>query len=145
MAETLRWYDEEAESSRWIKALAELRQRATREGYCYQHVQAITVAIDQYAEKALGNATTFLTSPMASAKRNAVPARVNERHPFPLGGQPLWLARLATHHRPGCQGGASAGSTPIHAGMSATGLLPVLAQPASKLEARMNTERPNFI
>jgi hypothetical protein len=42
-------------------------------------------------------------------------------------------------------GGASAGSPPIHAGMSATGLLPVLAQPASKLEARMNTERPNFI
>jgi hypothetical protein len=27
----------------------------TREGHCYQHVQAITVAIDQYAEKALGN------------------------------------------------------------------------------------------
>jgi transposase-like protein len=29
-----------------IDALAELRQRATREGYCYQHVQAITIAID---------------------------------------------------------------------------------------------------
>jgi hypothetical protein len=27
---------------------------STREGHCYQHVQAITVAIDQYAEKALG-------------------------------------------------------------------------------------------
>ena len=27
----------------------------TREGHCYPHVQAITVAIDQYAEKALGN------------------------------------------------------------------------------------------
>jgi hypothetical protein len=27
----------------------------TREGYCYQHVQAITIAIDQYAENALGN------------------------------------------------------------------------------------------
>jgi hypothetical protein len=26
----------------------------TREGYCYQHVQAIAVAIDQYAEKAAG-------------------------------------------------------------------------------------------
>jgi hypothetical protein len=25
--------------------------RATREGYCYQRVQAIIVAIDQYAEK----------------------------------------------------------------------------------------------
>ena len=36
----------------FIKALAEVRQLATREGWCYQHVQAITVAIDQYAEKA---------------------------------------------------------------------------------------------
>jgi len=47
----------------WINALAELRQRATREGYCYQHVQAITVAIDQYAEKALGNRDYFLNKP----------------------------------------------------------------------------------
>ena len=51
----LQWYDEKADNSPWIKALAELRHRATREGCCYQHVQAITVAIDQYAEKALGN------------------------------------------------------------------------------------------
>jgi hypothetical protein len=34
----------------FIKALAEVRQLATREGRCYQHVQAIAVAIDQYAE-----------------------------------------------------------------------------------------------
>jgi hypothetical protein len=26
-------------------------QRATREGHCFQHVQTITAAIDQYAEK----------------------------------------------------------------------------------------------
>jgi hypothetical protein len=44
-------------------ALAELRQRATREGHCYQHVQVITVAIDQYAEKALGNRDYFLNKP----------------------------------------------------------------------------------
>ncbi len=44
MAEPLKWYDEKADSSPWINALAELRQRATREGY--QHVQEITVAID---------------------------------------------------------------------------------------------------
>jgi len=49
--------------SPWIKALDELRQRAAREGYCYQHVQAITVAIDQYAEKALGNHDYFLNKP----------------------------------------------------------------------------------
>jgi hypothetical protein len=45
------------------EALAELRQRATREGYCYQHVQAITVVIDQHAEKALGNRDYFLNKP----------------------------------------------------------------------------------
>jgi len=32
MGESLKWYDEEATNSAWIKALAELRQRATREG-----------------------------------------------------------------------------------------------------------------
>jgi hypothetical protein len=59
----LQWYDDKAENPPWIKALAEVRQRATREGYCYQHVQAITVAIDQYAEKALGNRDYFLNKP----------------------------------------------------------------------------------
>jgi hypothetical protein len=39
----------------FIKALAEVRQLATREGWCYQHFQAIAVAIDQYAAKAYGN------------------------------------------------------------------------------------------
>jgi hypothetical protein len=33
---------------------------APREGYCYQHVQAIMVTIDQYAERALGNREYFL-------------------------------------------------------------------------------------
>jgi hypothetical protein len=63
MREQLKWYDEKADNSPWINALAEVRQRATREGYCYQHVQAITVAIDQYAEKALGNRDYFLNKP----------------------------------------------------------------------------------
>ena len=58
----MKWHDEKADNSPWINALAELRQRATREGHCFQHVQAITVAIDQYAEKALGN-RNFLNKP----------------------------------------------------------------------------------
>lgn len=37
--------------------------RATKEVYCYQHVQAITIAIDQYAETALGNRDYFLNKP----------------------------------------------------------------------------------
>ena len=39
------------------------RQRAAREGHCFQHVQAITIAIDQYAEKTLGNRDYFLNKP----------------------------------------------------------------------------------
>ena len=52
-----------ADNSPWIEALAELKQRAAREGHCYLHVQAITVAIDQYAEKALSNRDYFLNKP----------------------------------------------------------------------------------
>jgi len=62
MREQLRWYDK-ADNSPWINALAELRQRAAREGYCYPHVRAIIVAIDQYAEKALGNRDYFPNKP----------------------------------------------------------------------------------
>jgi hypothetical protein len=47
MANELKWYDHNADNPSWIKALAEVRLRATREGYCYPHVQAIIVAIDQ--------------------------------------------------------------------------------------------------
>jgi len=43
--------------------MAEVRRRATREGGCYQHVQAIIVSIDQYAEAALGNREYFLNKP----------------------------------------------------------------------------------
>ena len=63
MREQLKWYYEKAYNSPSLDALAELRQRATREGHCFQHVQAITVAIDQYAEKALGNRDYFLNKP----------------------------------------------------------------------------------
>ena len=62
MREQLKWYDK-ADSSPWIDALAELRQRATREGHCAPHVQAIIVSIDQYAERALGNRDYFLNKP----------------------------------------------------------------------------------
>jgi hypothetical protein len=63
MRDQLKSYDDKAGNSDWIDALAEVRQRAAREGYCYQHVQAITVAIDQYAEKALGNRDYVLNKP----------------------------------------------------------------------------------
>lgn len=63
MGEPLKWYDQKADNPPWIDALAELRHRATREGHCALHVQAITIAIDQYAEAALGNRDYFLNKP----------------------------------------------------------------------------------
>ena len=45
----------------FIKALAKVRHLATREGWCCQHVQAIAVAIDQYAAKAYGNREYIFT------------------------------------------------------------------------------------
>jgi hypothetical protein len=47
----------------WIDALGERRREATREGHCILRVQAITIAIDQYAETALGNRDYFLNKP----------------------------------------------------------------------------------
>ena len=51
----MKYYGDDLNPPPFIQALAEARQLATREGWCYQHVQAIAVAIDQYAAKAYGN------------------------------------------------------------------------------------------
>jgi hypothetical protein len=60
----MNWYDHNnADNTPWMKALAEVRIRATREGWCYPHVQAIIVSIDQYAEAATGNRNYFLNRP----------------------------------------------------------------------------------
>lgn len=59
----VRYFQDERDPPPFLKALAEVRELATREGWCFQHVQAITVAIDQYAEKALGNREYFLNKP----------------------------------------------------------------------------------
>jgi hypothetical protein len=42
----------------------------TREGYCYHHVQAIMLSIDQYAETALGNREYFLNRPYGIGGKN---------------------------------------------------------------------------
>jgi hypothetical protein len=70
-----KWYDDNANNPAWIKALADVRRLAPREGWCYQHVQAITVAIDQYAEAALGNRDYFLNKPysIGSGRSDHVP------------------------------------------------------------------------
>jgi hypothetical protein len=76
MREPLKWYDADEDNPPWITALAEVRHLATREGWCYHHVQAIIVSIDQYAESALGNREYFLNKPHSiggSRKASEVP------------------------------------------------------------------------
>ena len=58
-----RYFLDEPDLSPFLTALHDVRQRATREGWCYMHVQAIIVAIDQYAEAATGNREYFLNKP----------------------------------------------------------------------------------
>ena len=63
MSKPLEWYNDNADNPPWIKALAEVRRLAPREGWCYHHVQAIIISIDQYAEAALCNREYFLNKP----------------------------------------------------------------------------------
>jgi hypothetical protein len=58
-----RYFSDEPELSPFLAALNDVRHKATREGWCYPHVQAIMVAIDQYAEAATGNRDYFLNKP----------------------------------------------------------------------------------
>jgi hypothetical protein len=59
----VRWFDDEKDPPLFSQGLEEVRRLATREGWRYQHVQAIIVAIDQYAEAANGNRDFFLNKP----------------------------------------------------------------------------------
>jgi hypothetical protein len=56
-------------------SLEQVRRQASREGWCYQHVQAIIVAIDQYAEAATGNREFFLNKPhgVGGARKGDIP------------------------------------------------------------------------
>jgi hypothetical protein len=60
---TYKYFADDSDAPPFVKALAEVRRLAPREGWCYQHVQAISVAIDQYAEKAFCNRDYFLNKP----------------------------------------------------------------------------------
>jgi hypothetical protein len=75
MREPMQWYDDKADNPPWIKALAEVRRLAAREGWRYHHVQAIIVSIDQYAESALGNRDYFLNRPygIGGSRKGDVP------------------------------------------------------------------------
>ncbi|WP_236843299.1 hypothetical protein [Bradyrhizobium icense] len=61
----MKYFLDEPDLSPWLKALNKARHEATREGWCYQHVEATIVAIDQYAEAAMGNRNYFLNKPQS--------------------------------------------------------------------------------
>jgi hypothetical protein len=69
----VKYFQDDPNPPPFIRALAEVRHLATREGWCYQHVQAI--AIDQYAEKALCNREYFLNKPysIGGGRKDHVP------------------------------------------------------------------------
>jgi hypothetical protein len=50
-----RYFSDSENQPPFLKALAEVRKIGAHEGWCYHHVQAIILAIDQYAEAATGN------------------------------------------------------------------------------------------
>ena len=64
MVASLKWYDANAtDNPPFLKALAEVRKIGVHEGWCYHHVQAIMLSIDQYAEAATGNREYFWNKP----------------------------------------------------------------------------------
>jgi hypothetical protein len=85
------WYDHNADNPPWIKALADVRRMGTLEGYCYFHVQAIMLSIDQYAETALGNREYFLNKPHSLGGATTF-LRARSHKTRCVGEHPLWCA-----------------------------------------------------
>jgi hypothetical protein len=71
MVRPLQYFDESV-TDPWLKSLNETRRLAAQQGWCYQHVQALIVAIDQYAEAAMDNRSYFLDRPQSigGSRRN---------------------------------------------------------------------------
>ena len=65
MREPVQWYGDKDDHPPFLKALAEVRRIGVHEGWCYHHVRAILLSIDQYAEAATGNREFFWNKPHA--------------------------------------------------------------------------------
>ena len=61
----LKYFTDQEDQPPFLKALAEVRRIGVHEGWCYHHVQAIMLAIDQYAEAATGNREFFWNRPQS--------------------------------------------------------------------------------
>jgi hypothetical protein len=57
------YFSDMQEAPEFLKALHHARRLSCLEGWCRMHIEAIQVAIDQYAEAALGNREFFLNKP----------------------------------------------------------------------------------
>jgi hypothetical protein len=64
----IKYFSDSEDHPPFIKALAEVRRIGVHEGWCYHHVQAIIVAIDQYAEAATGNREYFWNKPHSAGE-----------------------------------------------------------------------------
>jgi hypothetical protein len=74
MPDARKWYDPNAKDNpAFLKALAEVRRIGVHEGWCYHHVQAILLSIDQYAEAVTGNREFFWNKPHSIGRKADVP------------------------------------------------------------------------
>ena len=55
----VRWFEDETNPHPFLKALQEVRQLATREGWRYQHVQAIMSRLTSMRKRLLAIANSF--------------------------------------------------------------------------------------
>jgi hypothetical protein len=67
----MQYFSDNDDPSEFMKALAEARRIGTREGWCYHHVQAIIVAIDQYAHATTRNREYFWNEPHSTPEKGA--------------------------------------------------------------------------
>jgi hypothetical protein len=72
---TSRYFSDCEDPAAFLKALSEVRRVGVHESWCYHHVQAIIMAVDQYAEAATGNRHFFWNEPhsIEPTKRGDVP------------------------------------------------------------------------
>jgi hypothetical protein len=63
MRESPKYFSDKEDQPPSLKALAEARRIGVHEDWCYHHVQAIMISIDQYAEAATGNREFFWNKP----------------------------------------------------------------------------------
>jgi hypothetical protein len=69
MGQQLKWYDENAvDNSAWIDALAELRQRETREGHCFSTSRRSPSRSTSTPRRRWATATTSSISPTGSGE-----------------------------------------------------------------------------